>query len=338
MELSPEQQAAIEQQKAQCPFCQIIAGKIPSKKVYEDDDFLGILDINPATKGHVLFMPKEHYPIMPIIPPETFKKMIDRMDALSTAIKEAILCEDTTILIANGAAAGQRSAHFMLHIIPRENSDNLGGLDVTEKDAADGDIKEVSEKAGGILTAMLNKNLASLGYIDQNTAAQQPAGAPMQKMTKEQLIQVLQSNPQIKEMIEKDPAGFKQLVPTHPQLSQLFADFDIDEIISEITGKPIAKTEHTEEKKQEPPDSKKTESSKEKTKTESTTNEEDDLLDALAGKESKEEKEENKTTETNNTPNTKSQKEIPQQNNAESKESKKDEDGASLDDIAGLFK
>ena len=46
MELSPEQQQAMEQQKAQCIFCQIIAGKIPGKKVYEDDLVVGILDIN----------------------------------------------------------------------------------------------------------------------------------------------------------------------------------------------------------------------------------------------------------------------------------------------------
>ena len=61
--MSPEQ--IMELQKQKCPFCQIVAGKIPSKTIYEDDKVLAILDINPIAKGHVLVMPKEHYPIMP---------------------------------------------------------------------------------------------------------------------------------------------------------------------------------------------------------------------------------------------------------------------------------
>ena len=82
-ELTPERQASVDAQKAQCPFCQIVDGKIPSKKVYEDDKILAILDIRPATKGHVLVMPKDHYPIMPLIPPDTFKHMFSKLKELS---------------------------------------------------------------------------------------------------------------------------------------------------------------------------------------------------------------------------------------------------------------
>ena len=64
--MSPEQIA--EMQKQQCIFCKIIKGDIPGKKVFQDDFVEAILDINPAAKGHTLVMPKEHYPILPVIP------------------------------------------------------------------------------------------------------------------------------------------------------------------------------------------------------------------------------------------------------------------------------
>ena len=80
-QLTPEQQEELQEklknmspeelqefQKKQCIFCQIIAGKIPSKKIYEDEKCLAVLDINPAAKGHLLLLPKEHYAIMPQIP------------------------------------------------------------------------------------------------------------------------------------------------------------------------------------------------------------------------------------------------------------------------------
>ena len=238
MELSPEQQKILEDQKKQCIFCQIILGKVPTKKVYEDDLILAILDINPASKGHVLLMPKEHYPIMPLIPPETFKRMVDKIKAVDGCIKEATLCKETTVFVANGAAAGQQSAHFMLHIIPREKGDGLEMLNVEGKETPDKEIVEVVEKVGPMLNAMLQKNLPALGFTEQTGSGTGYAGASMpgtpQKVSKEQLIQIINSNPQIKDLIIQKPDQFKQMVPQHPQLSQLFADVDVDEIIEEV--------------------------------------------------------------------------------------------------------
>jgi histidine triad (HIT) family protein len=235
MQISPEQQQAIDQQKAQCIFCQIASGKMPSKKVYEDDLLIGILDINPATKGHVLLMPKEHYPIMPIIPPDTFKHLFDKTKEVDGCVKEALLCKETTILIANGGAAGQQSTHFMLHIIPRESGDGLDMLDVAGKEAPEAEMKEVAEKVGQILQAMLAKNLPALGYgAGAGTGGAVAGGQAMpQKVTKEQLLQIIESNPQVKDIIINKPEQFKQMVPQHPQLSQLFQGVDIDEIIED---------------------------------------------------------------------------------------------------------
>jgi histidine triad (HIT) family protein len=232
MQLSPEQHKAIEQQKEQCIFCQIVAGKIPSKKVYEDNLVLGILDINPASKGHVLMMPKEHYPIMPIIPQETFKHLIDKMKDVDRCVKEATLCKETTIFIANGGAAGQQSSHFMLHIIPREGKDGLEMLDLKgkldEKESA-----AVTEKIGQQLKASLERNLAALGYTKQ---------LPPQRATKEQLIQIIESNPQLKEMMLNNTDQFRQLVKEHAQLRQLFNDFKVEELVSAIKTKQKPKS------------------------------------------------------------------------------------------------
>ena len=249
MQLSPEQQKILEEQKAQCIFCQIIEGKIPTKKIYEDKLIIGILDINPASKGHVLLMPKEHYPIMPLIPPETFKHLADKLKAVDACVKEAMLCKETTIFVANGGAAGQQSAHFMIHIIPRENRDGLEMLDVEGKEGLESETKEVVENTGPILSAMLHRNLPELGFTGQS-ASDAPGNArfpetntqiTQQRIGKEQILQIIRSNPHIKKLILEKPEQFKHLVPKHPQLNQLFTGINIDEIIEEIRKETLQK-------------------------------------------------------------------------------------------------
>jgi len=115
--MSPEELAAF--QKQNCIFCQIIDGKVPSAKVYEDDTCIGILDINPAVPGHVLLIPKEHFMVMPQMPEEVIQHMFMAAKGISHAILRALKAEGTTVFVANGGAAGQRAQHFMIHIIPR---------------------------------------------------------------------------------------------------------------------------------------------------------------------------------------------------------------------------
>lgn len=122
--MSPEELK--EFQKKNCIFCQIIAGKVASKKVYEDDKCIAILDINPANPGHMLLLPKEHYAIMPLIPEEETKHLGMVAKALSLACLKALKAQGTNIFVANGIAAGQKAQHFMMHIIPRMEGDNIG--------------------------------------------------------------------------------------------------------------------------------------------------------------------------------------------------------------------
>ncbi len=127
--MSPEELR--EFQKQQCIFCQIIKKKIPSKIVFEDNKSIAILDINPAIKGHILILPKEHYSIMPQIPKEDLDHLYLVSKYLSQALLKTIRTTGTNIFIANGVIAGQRAQHFILHLIPRKEGDKI--LDINEK-------------------------------------------------------------------------------------------------------------------------------------------------------------------------------------------------------------
>lgn len=145
-QLSPEEiQKRIELMKENCIFCKIIKGEISSKKIFEDDMCIAILDIAPATNGHILLMPKEHYMIMPMVPDEVLGHLGVISKMLSDLLKEVMDCIDVTIFMANGAAAGQQSQHFMMHVIPRYEKDginfNLGSGKIN-----DSELEEVAQK------------------------------------------------------------------------------------------------------------------------------------------------------------------------------------------------
>ena len=166
VEISPEIQAQLDEQKKNCPFCKIIAGEIDSKKVYNDDLITGILDINPWAKGHVLVMPKEHYPIIPFLPPATFKHMFGIMPKLVDAVKKAMLCTGANVIIANGGVAGQQSPHFLVHMIPREKGDHIDKFSLDQE-------KPIDEEKSAQVNAMLAKNIP---LMMNNHFTKNPAG------------------------------------------------------------------------------------------------------------------------------------------------------------------
>ncbi|MDO8741282.1 MAG: HIT family protein [Candidatus Woesearchaeota archaeon] len=149
--MSPEEQR--EFQKQQCVFCHIIIGKVQSKKIYEDDKCIAVLDINPANPGHMLVLPKEHYSIMPQIPEEEIGYLFKVAKALSQASLKALQSHGTTIFVANGVAAGQKAQHFMIHVIPRVENDGVG-LEIPHNRISEDDLNKVrkilAEKLGAV--------------------------------------------------------------------------------------------------------------------------------------------------------------------------------------------
>lgn len=147
--MSPEE--LMEFQKQQCIFCQLISGKVPSKKVFEDDKCIVILDINPIAKGHMLVIPKEHYAIMPQIPEEEIKHLFNISKKMSQLLLKALKVSGTNVFVANGLVAGQRAQHFMIHVIPRKEGDKI--FDIEEK-LVD---KEMMEKVHSLVEVKFNE-------------------------------------------------------------------------------------------------------------------------------------------------------------------------------------
>jgi len=131
-------------QKQQCIFCKIIEGKIPSKKIHQDDKCIAVLDINPANPGHIIILPREHYMIMPQVPDEIISHMAKVAKALSSACLKSFKCSGTNIFIANGLIAGQKAQHFMIHVIPRTENDNLN-FNLPKNKTKSSDLKELQK-------------------------------------------------------------------------------------------------------------------------------------------------------------------------------------------------
>lgn len=123
--LRPEQIEFLKKQQnaeVQCPFCLMIDGKISYHKVYEDNNFLGVLDINPATKGHAILFPKHHYKSLDEI--KNTAELFNAANKIAGTLLK-IGAEGINIFIANGTVAGQTIPHLLVHIIPRYSGDNV---------------------------------------------------------------------------------------------------------------------------------------------------------------------------------------------------------------------
>ena len=157
-QISPEQLKALQEkikqmspeelkefQKKQCIFCQIAAGKVQSRKIYEDEKAIAILDINPANPGHLLLLTKEHYSIMPQVPDDEVAHVFMAAKSLSNSMLRSIDAHGTNIIVANGIAAGQRAQHFMVHIIPRKENDGVN-FALPQKTMEEREIEAVGNK------------------------------------------------------------------------------------------------------------------------------------------------------------------------------------------------
>lgn len=109
-----------------CIFCKIANGEIPSATLYEDENFRVILDLGPATKGHALILPKNHFANLFEIPEEVEVKAFVLAKKIATKMKKVFACDGVNIVQNNGIAAGQTVFHFHIHLIPRYEQDGAG--------------------------------------------------------------------------------------------------------------------------------------------------------------------------------------------------------------------
>ncbi len=106
-----------------CIFCKLANGEFATNSIYEDDKFNVILDNGPATKGHCLILPKEHYANLFELPEDTAADAMKLAKKLAKGIMEKLSADGLNLVQNNGEAAGQTVNHFHLHIIPRYKDD-----------------------------------------------------------------------------------------------------------------------------------------------------------------------------------------------------------------------
>ncbi len=238
-------QEALAQQKAQCPFCKIIAGEIPSQKVFESETELAILDIHPSMKGHTLLLPKEHYPLLPLVPLAERKSLFEKLKYVTIGVKKAMLTRSATVFIASGAVAGQQAPHLLIHIIPRERDDGL--------------VFETQTQSSQVTKEIISQNRQKL---QKRFKAQFPSQQTQQKTTttainspvdaarKQKLASYIQQNPTIKKLIQEKPAEFEDIISQDPNLQELFEGISVSEFSKQLQLQENQDTHKTKELQQ----------------------------------------------------------------------------------------
>jgi histidine triad (HIT) family protein len=129
--------------KDDCIFCKIAAGEIPSTTIYEDEYHRVFFDIAPASKGHCLIVPKDHYDDVYDMDEEAAGRLFALATRVAKGLKKELGLEGLNIVQNNGEIAGQTVFHFHMHMIPRYVGDtvNVGWKPGTA------DVEELSELA-----------------------------------------------------------------------------------------------------------------------------------------------------------------------------------------------
>lgn len=108
-----------------CIFCKIIAGQVPSERVYEDNQVVAFLDIAPLAPGHTLIVPRQHCVNLLDASPEATAACLVAAPKVARAVLQATGCEGFNLAQFNGACAGQVVMHLHFHIIPRRPGDGV---------------------------------------------------------------------------------------------------------------------------------------------------------------------------------------------------------------------
>jgi len=108
-----------------CIFCKIVNGEVPSEKVYEDENFLAIKDVNPKVEGHTLLIPKKHFKIMLDMPSSLGNEMLDTVKKVALKLMDEEKAEGFNLIMNNYEVAGQIVPHAHVHILPRKKDDGF---------------------------------------------------------------------------------------------------------------------------------------------------------------------------------------------------------------------
>lgn len=127
-----------------CIFCKIIDGKIPAVKVMDKGQVIAFMDINPASRGHMLIVPKKHVENIFEISEDDLSDVMNAVKRCAQAVRQALNAEGITVLQLNGKASDQIIPHLHVHIMPRWQNDRLS---VSQWEMKEGNIDELQEIA-----------------------------------------------------------------------------------------------------------------------------------------------------------------------------------------------
>ncbi len=108
-----------------CLFCKIVAGEIPATVLAEDERAIAFMDLNPATRGHALVIPREHAADVHVIDPEDLQAVVVLAQRVAKLARAKLGADGVNLLNSNGPAAWQTVFHFHMHVIPRYEGDPL---------------------------------------------------------------------------------------------------------------------------------------------------------------------------------------------------------------------
>ena len=128
-----------------CIFCDIVNHNSHAEVLYDNDNVLSFLDINPVNFGHTLVITKKHYEDFLSVPKEELDHIIRAVQSISEVIQNKLGCDGFNIVINNGIAAGQTVKHFHFHIIPRFHNDDFR-FKLNLKKYSDNLMKEYADK------------------------------------------------------------------------------------------------------------------------------------------------------------------------------------------------
>jgi histidine triad (HIT) family protein len=108
-----------------CIFCKILAGELPASVIDEDERTISFLDINPATRGHSLVIPRAHSEDLLRVDPEDLRAVAIASQRLAARLKERLRADGVNLVNSCGAVAWQTIFHFHMHVVPRYSDDPL---------------------------------------------------------------------------------------------------------------------------------------------------------------------------------------------------------------------
>jgi histidine triad (HIT) family protein len=103
---------------ANCVFCKIISGELPSRRIYEDDRAVAFLDIGAWHRGHALVVPKRHVPDF-VAGTNALPEIAPAVDAVARMLMHRLAADGINLLSSAGEAAGQEVFHLHVHVVPR---------------------------------------------------------------------------------------------------------------------------------------------------------------------------------------------------------------------------